>query len=88
MLAIAPAAADPREASLPRRTPLFAFPLPSPAPACGSCQRFVLLDRHCPATGRCKLGIWPGIINRRVGACLMHLPKGAPRAVDGRAVRP
>lgn len=85
MLTITPA--DPLLPEGERRTELFGLPLAS-GKECGGCVRFVALEPRCQVTGRCKLGIKPGLINRRTTACNIHRPRGVPRKFQGRVVRP
>lgn len=77
-------------------TPLFGLPLLGAAgPECGGCTRFVPLagagriaKGDSLVTGRCKLGIKPGVINRRTPACNIHRARGIPKRFLKRAVRP
>lgn len=68
-------------------TVLFGFPL-GPATQCGGCARFAPLDRKCQVSGRCKLGIKPGIINRTAAGCGIYRARGTPATFQDRAVRP
>jgi hypothetical protein len=88
----APAAAPISKLRTVALTPLFGLPLPaadtkSGAPECGGCTRFKPVSPFEPVTGRCKLGIRPGFINRRTAGCGIHRANGTPAKLGDRAVR-
>lgn len=84
----APKAAPISELRTRALTPLFGLPLPVNAPECGGCTRFRPVSPFEPVTGRCKLGIRPGFINRRTAGCGIHRANGTPAKLGDRAVRP
>lgn len=77
----------PRAAEKALETVLFKLPLPGGL-ECGGCTRFVPVNPFGAFSGRCKLGIKPGIINRRSTACGIHRAKGTPANFQGKPVRP
>ena len=78
---------DEKDPPAAQATPLFSLPLPCHA-ECGGCQRFVAINPFTQVSGRCKIGILPGVINRRVKGCLMHRPRGVPATFQDKPVRP
>lgn len=87
MLTLVKPAASAAEPAPVETTPLFGLPLGRPG-ECGGCARFKALNPFQQVSGRCTLGLKPGIINRRTTACGLYRPRGVPAKFQGRAVRP